>query len=147
MSIISATVSTHLSECLVVSSERGDRKILKFPIKTLIDVALFQIVKATSGRRIVLKVSGTNIGRIITFYLKTFINFLASSCCNYLFPVPKKILEIYDLIRQQKFQILSHTSFLDIMSLRLVDVLILIFVFPFLQGVSSYFVWINNVRR
>ena len=79
--------------------ERGDRKALKFPIKALIDVALFQLVKATSGRGIMLTASGSHIGRIMTFYLKSFIKFLVLSYRNYLFPVPIMILQIHDLIR------------------------------------------------
>ena len=82
--------------------ETSDRKVLKFPIAALIDVTLFELVKATSCRGIMLTASGTNIGRIMAFCLKTFINFLASSCCNYLFPVPITILQIYDLIRKNQ---------------------------------------------
>jgi len=83
---------------------------LKFRIKALIDVALFQILNATFGRGIMLTASGSGIGRIMAFCLKNFVNFLALSCRNYLFPVPVRILQIYDLIRQQKFQILTHIS-------------------------------------
>jgi len=75
---------------------------LNFPNESLIDVALFQMVKATSGRGIILTASGSVIGRIMTFYLKTFLNFLALSYRNYLFPVSILILQIYDLTRQKK---------------------------------------------
>jgi len=75
---------------------------LNFPIKTLIDVEVFQMVKATACRRIKLKASGSTIGRIMAFCLKTFIYFHVLSYRNYLFPGPITILKIYDLIRHKK---------------------------------------------
>ena len=73
-------------------------------------MTLFQMVKAASDRGIMLTASGSCIGRIMAFCLKTFTNFLVLSYRNYLFPVPIMVLQIYDFKRQQKFQILTHIS-------------------------------------
>jgi hypothetical protein len=53
-------------------------------------VTLFQLVKATSRRVVLLTPAGSNIARVMDFYLKKWVNFACLSNLNNIFPEPLK---------------------------------------------------------
>jgi hypothetical protein len=84
----------HRSQCITVSGVKGSRrKLLKFLIQALLDVALFQLVKATFLRGIFSKFSGANSGRTMDFYFKKLVNFFCLSILIFLFTDPIMIFE------------------------------------------------------
>jgi hypothetical protein len=92
-------VNTYLSQCIAVSGEKGSGSdLLKFLIQGLWNVALFQMVKATFRKGILLAFSRTSSAIIMAFIFNISKFWSSLSKISYCFPDSKLILQISPFI-------------------------------------------------
>jgi hypothetical protein len=129
------------SQCIALRGAKGSgSEISKFLIEALRFVALFELVKATFCRRLLLVTLGSNRGRIMNLCLQKQVNivcFIKVWLKNNLLTEPIKIFEVLHLMQQDEFPNTEKVLFFGLCESTYFSCVIICF--KFLIRVRSFF--------